>query len=170
MTTNNDETKPKSKSQQKREAEAAQVLGKKLVELSVTQINELSERTDMSNKLHEAWVACQTITAREARRRQLQFIGKLMRDLDLPPVEKLLIEFKKGGQLAKVQLHKTESWRDRLLAEGETAFKELLQTWPDIDTKHVRKLIAGAQREADQKQPPRSARLLFKYLRELMTD
>jgi len=168
MSNDSDELKPKSKAQQKREAEAAQVLGKKLVELSVSQINELSDKTDMSDKLHEALLACQTMKAREARRRQLQYIGKLMRNLDLEPVEKLLAEFKHGGQHATAQLHKTERWRERLLTEGEAAFTELLQTFPEADAKQLRKLIAGAQREASHQQPPRSARLLFKYLRELM--
>lgn len=170
MSTDNDDLKPKSKAQLKREADAAQVLGAKLVELSVTQINELSEKTDMSDKLCEALLACQNIKAREARRRQLQFIGKLMRDLDLTPVEKLLNEFKRGGQVATAQLHKTERWRERLLNEGETVFKELLQSYPETDAKHVRKLIASAQRQAAHNQPPGSSRLLFKYLRELMTD
>jgi len=165
-----DEREPKSKAQLKREAEAAQVLGMKLIELSVSQINELSEKTDMSDKLHEALLACQNIKAREARRRQLQFIGKLMRDMELAPVEKLLNEFKRGGQVATAQLHKTERWRDRLLNEGETAFKELLQTWPQVDANHVRKLIASVHRQAAHKQPPASARLLFKYLRELMIE
>ncbi len=170
MNTDNRELKPKSKAQQKREAEAAQALGMKLAELSVTQINELSDKTKMSEKLHEALLAYQTIKAREGRRRQLQFIGKLMRGLDLTSIEKLLTEFKRGGQVATAQLHKTERWRERLLNEGEKAFNELLQTYPEIETSHLRKLIASAQREADHKQPPRSARLLFKYLREIMMD
>jgi len=169
MSSDNDEFKPKSKAQQKREAEAAQVLGAKLVELSVTQINELSDKTNMSDKLHEALLACRSIKAREARRRQLQYIGKLMRDLDLTPIEKILTEFKRGGQVVTAQFHKMERWRERLLNEGETAFNELLQTYPEVDAKQVRKLIASAQREASHKQSPRSARLLFKYLRELMT-
>ena len=170
MSKDNDDLKPKSKAQQKREAEAAQVLGTKLVELSVSQLNELSDKTDMSDKLHEALLACQTMNAREARRRQLQYIGKLMRDLNLESVEKLLAEFKRGGQVATAQLHKTERWRERLLSEGETAFSEMVQTFPATDVKQLRKLISGAQREAAQQQAPRSARLLFKYLRELMAE
>jgi len=169
MSDDHDELKPKSKAQQKREAEAAQVLGTKLAGLSVTQINELSDKSDMSDKLHEALLAYQSIKAREARRRQLQFIGKLMRDVDLASIEKLLTDFKRDGLVAKAQLHKVEHWRERLLNEGEMAFNELSQAY-SIDAKRVRKLIAGAQREAAENQPPRSARLLFKYLRELTMD
>jgi len=167
---NTDEFKVKSKTQQKRDAEAAQVLGAKLIELSESQINEMTDKLELPDKLHEALLTCRTMKAREARRRQLQYIGKLMRDIELEPIQKILAEYKQGRSAETVQLHKIEHWRDHLLKEGESALKELLQHNHEIDANHVRKLIASAHRESLHKQPPRAARLLFKYLRDFLKD
>lgn len=159
----------KSKQQQKREAEAAQVLGSRLVELPVSHFNAIIDKVELPEKLSEALVACRSIKAREGRRRQLQYIGKLMRVIDCAPIEKKLAELNRGGQVATAQLHQIESWRERLLTEGETALKELLQLHSEADALQIRKYIDQAHKEATEKQPPRAARLLFKYLRELIT-
>ena len=171
MITDNDDILPKkSKAQQKREAEAAQALGKELVNLSAAQVKTLVDKLDLPDKLCEALLACQSIKAREAHRRQLQYIGKLMRGIELEPIQQQLAQVKLGGQVATAQLHLIERWRDRLLTEGDAAINELQQSYPNTDAAQVQKLIASAHKESDQKQPPRAARLLFKYLRDLMAD
>ena len=168
MISDNDELQPKSKAQQKRDAEAAQVLGTAVVELPAADFKVLIDKIELPDKLHEALVACRSFKAREARRRQLQYIGKLMRDIDVTPIQQLLAVFKRSGQVATAQLHQIERWRERLLTEGDEAFNDLLRSNPEADAKHVRKLIISAHKELAHKQPPRAARLLFKYLRELM--
>jgi len=169
MTTDNDDLiSKKSKAQLKREAEAAQALGKELIELSATEINSLVDKLELPERLREALLASGSIKAREARRRQLQFIGKLMRDIELEPVQQMLAGFKRGGQVETAQLHTIERWRERLLSEGNEAFTELKRMHPEVDGQHVQKLITQAHKESAQKQPPRAARLLFKYLRELL--
>ena len=160
----------KSKSQQKRDAVAAQALGAELVELTTGQLKALLDKLDLPESLNEALLMCGSIKAREGRRRQLQLIGKLMRDVDPEPVQKLLVETKRGGQVATIQLHKIERWRERLLTEGPEAYNELLSGYPHADGAEIKRLIARAAKESVQKQPPRSSRLLFKYLRELMVD
>lgn len=165
-----DEERPerKSKGQQKREAEAAQALGRELVELPLAQFKTLQERVELPERLHAALVDCRAIKAHGALRRQMQYIGKLMRDVELEPIQKTLEQVKRGGQVATAQLHQLERWRERLLTEGQSALDALLQASPNADANHLQELIASAHREAAHNQPPRAARLLFKYLRDLL--
>ncbi|MGD8926793.1 MAG: ribosome biogenesis factor YjgA [Thioalkalispiraceae bacterium] len=160
----------KSKAQQKRDAEAAQALGAELVKLTVTQLDTLFDKLELPDALHEALLLCRSIKAREGHRRQLQYIGKLMRDIDPVPIQQLLAQFKRGGQVATAQLHLIEGWRDRLLSDEEGVLDELVQQYPETDASQVRKLIASARKESVHNQPPRAARLLFKYLRALLED
>jgi ribosome-associated protein len=162
-----EELKP-TKQQRKRDAEAAQALGAELVKLSTEQLNTLVDKLDLPDKLHEALLTCRSIKSHEAHRRQLQYVGKLMRGIDLPPIQQQLAEIKRSGQVVAAQLHRIEHWRERLLSEGTTALDELLQQYPNTDAAQVQQLIARAQKESAHKQPPRAARLLFKYLRELI--
>lgn len=171
MTTDDSELRPrKSKSQQKREAEAAQTLGTELVELPAAQFQAFIDKLELPEDLREALLACRTIKAREGRRRQLQYIGKLMRGIDCEPIEQKLAELKRGGQLAAAHLHHIERWRERLLTEGDGALSELLQLHPRADTGRIRQLVANAHRELLLQQPPRAARKLFKYLRQLLVE
>lgn len=168
MSDDNEEFRPKSKQQKKREAEAMQALGTTVVELPAAQFKVFIDKTELPEKLQEALQQCRSIKSREAHRRQLQYIGKLMRDMDPEPIQQILAQLKQSGQVATVQLHKIERWRERLLTEGESAFQELLSLYPELDSKHVQKLITAAHRESTQNQAPRSARMLFRYLRDLL--
>lgn len=160
----------KSKQQQKREAEAAQALGTELVELPASQFTTLLDKLELPDKLHEALIACRSIKAHEGRRRQLQYIGKLMRSVDCEPIERKLAEIKRGGQVATAQLHAIERWRERLLDEGDAALNEFLHQYAQADARQIRQLIASAHKEKLERQPPRAARLLFRYLRELLSS
>ena len=164
---NDDFTKP-SRQQKKRDAEAAQALGSELVKLSAVQLVSIIDKLDLPDKLREALLASRSIKSHEAHRRHLQYIGKLMRGIDTAPIQQALAEVKQGGQAAAAQLHQLERWRERLLSESNAAVDELLHRYPKADATHIQKLIANAHKESAQKQPPRAARLLFKYLRVLM--
>lgn len=168
MYNDNEGPEPKSKQQQKREAEAVQALGTALVGLPATQFKLLVDNLVLPEKLCDALVECRALKAREGRRRQLQYIGKLMRGIDAAPVQQKLEEFERGGHMASALLQDVERWRERLLADGDMAFKELMQIHPEADAAHFQKLIVSARKEFIQKQPPRAARMLFKCLRELM--
>ena len=151
MTTDDEELKPKSKQQQKREAEAVQALGAELVELPAPQIKELFDKLELPDKLREALLECRSIKSRKARRRQLQYIGKLMRDFEVAPIRLLLAEFKRGGRAATAQQHHIERWRERLLTEGDKAFNELLRLHPEVNAQHVQQLIASALKQSAEK-------------------
>ena len=164
----NEEFELKSKQRQKREAEAVQALGTTIVELPATHFNALVDKLVLPDQLRNALTECRAIKAHEGRRRQLQYIGKLMRGIDAAPIQQVLAEFERGGHVASAQMHQIERWRELLLAEGNEAFKELLQAHPEADAAHLQKLIVNARKEFIQKQPPRAARMLFKFLRKLM--
>ena len=168
MSVDNDEFTKPSKQQQKRDAEAAQALGTELVKLSGAQLKTIIDKLELPDKLREALLACRSIKSHEAHRRHLQYIGKLMRGIDTSPIQQALAQVKQGGQAAAAQLHQLEHWRERLLSEGNAALDELLQHYPKADAVQIQNLVAKAHSESAQLQPPRAARLLFKYLRVLM--
>lgn len=154
-----------SKSQRKREMHALQDLGAEMVELASNQLDQLP----LPVALRDAIEACQRIRAHEARRRQIQFIGKLLRDVDPEPLQQALLQLRQHAKLANQQHHQMERWRDRLLAEGDDALNELLQQFPHADRRHLRQLIRTGQKEAEQSKPPAAARELFRVLRQLLS-
>lgn len=154
----------KSKSQRKREAESLQTLGEALLRFTPAEL----ERVDLPEPLLEALLAAQHIHQRGARKRQLQYIGKLMRNLDADVVRQALDRLTEHDRQSTAEFHRIERWRDRLLGEGDAALGELVEAYPQADRQHVRQLIRSAQREHLSNRAPTSARALFRYLRELM--
>lgn len=151
-----------SKSQLKREMTALQQLGEELVGLS----RERLARIEIPERLREAILEAQRITKHEARRRQMQFIGKIMRDVDAGPIREALDEFKGVSAAANARQHHLEKLRARLM-EDETAFGELAREFPQADIQHLRQLRRNALKEAQQGKPPRAYRELFRELRDL---
>lgn len=153
----------KSRSQIKREMEALQDLGETLVTLKAEQLAAIH----LSDKLRDAIIAARAITERGARRRQLQYIGKLMRDVDAEPIRQALDTLNNRGRQAAAQFHRLERWRDRLLNEGDAALSEFIEEHPAADRQRIRQLLRNAQREIQADKPPAAARALFRYLREV---
>lgn len=156
----------KSKSQLKREMTALQKLGEELVNLTASQLKAI----DLPESLREAITQARNINAREGRRRQLQFIGRLMRDIDSVPVQNAIDKLKNQHHQNTTQFHKVEQWRDRLLSDDKAALSELISTYPTAEHQQLHQLIRNTKKEADANKPPKSARLLFKYLRKLIDD
>ena len=172
MYNDSDEQRPSKqrKQQQKREAEAAQALGDELIKLPAAQFNRLIDKLDLPENLREALEQCRSMKAREGRRRLVQYIGKLMRAIDPEPIKQMLAQIERGGQIETGKLHQIERWRERLLTEGDQVLQELLRSHPAADAAHLQQLIASAHKESSQQQAPRAARMLFKYLRDLLQD
>jgi ribosome-associated protein len=153
-----------SKSQLKREAHARQSLGAELVELNEDQL----QKFNLSADLLQAVKLAQTIKQRGARKRQLQFIGKLMREVDIAPIQQKLDDLKGISARAIATQHAIEHWRQRLLEEGDEALQQLLEQWPTMDRQQLRQMIRSAQKELQTNKPPKAFRALFKYLREFI--
>lgn len=152
-----------SRSQLKREAEALQDLGRALVELSQARL----DRIEMPEQLRDAVLLARRITAHGGKRRQMQFIGKLMRNIDADPIRAQLEALQQADRRAAQHFQQLEALRDRLLAEGDAALGSVLERFPHADRQHLRNLIRQAQQEQAGNKPPAAARTLFKYLREL---
>lgn len=153
-----------SKSQLKRDADELVTLGERLVELPTQQLAAVP----LSEELREAVEAARAITARGARKRQLKYIGKLMRHEDPEPIRAALETFAGHHAASVARHHQCERWRDRLITEGDAALGALLQAFPGADRQHLRQLVRSAQAEAARGRPPKSSRELFRYLRELL--
>ena len=151
-----------SKSQRKREMHALQDMGAELVELPSVQLDKLP----LSDRLRDAIDQCKEIRSHEAHRRQLQFIGKLLRDVDIEPLQQALEQLRQSAKIANQKFHQLERWRDRLIAEGDDALNAFLSEYPHADRQQLRQLIRTAQKEAAQNKPPAAARELFRTLRD----
>ncbi len=154
-----------SKSQLKREAHALLELGKKLVQLDKASL----EKIPLPDNLLDAINSAKKIRQHGALKRQLQFIGKLMRKTDAEPIQAAYEAATSHYRADTRQLHMLENWRDRLLAEGDNALGELLKQFPDADRQHLRQLMRSAKKERELNKPPRAARELFQYLKSLLT-
>jgi ribosome-associated protein len=151
-----------SKSQLKREMTALQDLGAELVKLSKDRLAKI----DMPERLRDALLDAQRFTKHEAKRRQMQYIGKIMRDIDAAPLQAAMDEIKGKSDAATIRQHQLENLRTRLM-EDETKFSELARDYPAADIQHLRQLRRNALKEAEQNKPPRAYRELFRELRNL---
>lgn len=152
----------KSKTQLKREMEALQKLGAKLLD----QKPDFLAKLPLSDKLLAALEESKRIKQREAKRRHLQFIGKLMRDVDAEQIQQALDRQEAGTQAYIQHFHKLERWRD-LLIDDEGQITAFMAEYHEADRQHLRQLIRNARKEASQNKPPASSRKLFKYIRDL---
>jgi ribosome-associated protein len=150
-----------SKTRRKNEMNALQDLGVELVKLS----RERLEKMDLPERLFQELLEAQRLTANGAIRRQMQFIGKLMREVDAEPIAEQLAAIKGESAAAKAEFHALERWRERLL-EDDAALTEWLARHPDADIQQMRQLIRNARKEATENKPPKSSRQLFRLLRE----
>ena len=154
----------KSRTQIKNEMKALQELGEQLVKFSP----EALEQIDMPENLREAVLFAQKIPSREALRRQMQYIGGLMRTVDPEAIRRAIAMRDHRRQASTQALHQLETWRDDLIAGKTGVIDELCQRFPAADRQHLRQLARNAQKEQEQAKPPKSARVLLRYLRELM--
>ena len=156
---------PPSKTKIKKQMHDLQDIGEKLVELSKEHLAEL----DLPDNLRDAVREVKRIKSFGAIKRQMQYIGKLMRDVDTAPILARLSEWNGTSRQHITWLHQVERWRDRLLAEPD-ALTELLAAYPSGDVQHLRALIRNAIKEKELNKPPKSYREIFQVLRDLIPE
>jgi ribosome-associated protein len=157
-----EEDLPKSKSQIKREMHELQALGKQLVELPPKQLVDIP----LSEKTRDAIVAARSLK-HGAIHRQLQYIGSLMPKEDEDAIRKMLHKLQQPHKDEVKAFHQLEQWRDQLLQGDQDLLNELANKSENFDRQHIRQLIRNAKKEQELNKPPKSARLLFKYLTEI---
>jgi ribosome-associated protein len=153
---------PLSRTQLKEQMTELQDLGAELTLLNPGQLAEIA----LPEPLHEAVLAAKRMTRFEARRRQLQYIGRLMRQVDPDPIRAHLERWKTSSREHTARLRQVERWRERLLAD-DAALAELARAHP-CDMQRLRTLVRNARREREANAPPRNFRALFQALREIV--
>lgn len=153
----------KSKTRRKQEMHALQDIGEQLVALNRERLAKLH----LPESLMDAVAEAKRLTRHEAIRRQMQYIGKIMRTVDAAPIQAQLDAWNGASREEAARLHLVERWRERLLAD-EHALGELAAKHPGADLQQIRTLVRNAHRERAANKPPKSSRALFKLLREIV--
>ena len=154
-----------SKTRRKQEMHALQDIGEQLVELNKGRLAQLN----LPENLLDAIIEAKRLSRHEARRRQMQYLGKLMRSVDAEPIQAKLDEWNNVTRVQGAKFHLLERWRERLLTE-EQALSDLVVEYARADIQQIRTLIRNAQKEAAAGRPPKSSRALFKLLREMILE
>ena len=157
-------TRP-NKTQLKREADALFELGKRLAELDSSTLRGL----DLPNELFNAIEAGKKIDSHIAHKRQFKLVGKLLRSIDTTVLQETIEKRDLQHQKGVSEFHHIEKWRDRLIAEGPAAVTAILEQHPDIDRQRLNQLVRSAAKEQQTGKPPKSARQLFKFLRDCIS-
>ena len=153
-----------SKSERKRQMLALQDLGERLVTLSSADLAQILINDD---RLREAIDAARRITARGGLRRQLQYIGKLMRATDPEPIRQSLAALDQRHASSVTHLHRIEAARDQLVERGDDALGGILETWPNAEPAFLRQWHRQLERENQKGQSKAHLRKLFRYFSEL---
>ena len=154
-----------SKSEIKRDAEDLKQLGEKLVNLTKANLTKVP----LDDSLKDAIELAQRLQ-KEARRRQLQYIGKLLRSIDAEPIREALEKIENKHNQQQAMLHKLEILRDELVAKGDAALTDLLNEHSSADRQQLRNLIRAAQKEKEQNKPSKAYREIYQILRTLILE
>ncbi len=156
-----------SRTRQREDALEIRSLAEQLVALTPARLAKLPIPEGLLPHIHET----RRITSHIAHKRQLQYLAKQMRREEEETLQAIRDALDEGGDAARREaaaLHRTEQWRERLLAEGDAALGELLAEYPAADRQHLRQLVRNAGEERARNKPPHAFRELFRELRELM--
>lgn len=156
-----------SKSQLKRDAHAVRDLGSELAMLGAAERARVPLPEDIVDAINEL----NRTTKNGARKRQLGWLAKRLRKIDIEPVEAALESIRQAARANTQTLHLVEQWRDRLLGDeaepnAKAALTEFLDKYPHADRQQLRQLQRSAMKERTENKPPKSARLLFKAVRD----
>ena len=153
-----------SKSELKRQMTALQEIGESLIKLSDKQLAKIPVADE---RLLLAIKETQRIKSNNARRRHMQFIGRLMRDIDPQPITAALAVLHSQKQEKNEAFHALETLRDEVLEAGLPGVELVMERWDSGDRQQLRQLVLQHQRELKRGKPPAASRKLFKYLRTL---
>jgi ribosome-associated protein len=157
---------PETRGEKKRKALQLERLGESLVTLPPAKLARVPMPDDLAAAVNEAR-RIKALGAHGGYRRQVQFIGRIMRTLDAQPIADALEAMRGEDAPSAAAFRAAERWRDRLIAEGDAALEELLRAKPGADPTRLRQLARQAQRERAAKKPPHAGRALFRELRAL---
>ena len=154
-----------NKSQLKREMKVLHDLGVELTELAPTKFSEIT----LSERMYDAIFAAKKMK-KAALQRQLRFIAGIMPEEDVELIQLQLKQLAQPIKQANDEFHQVEEWRDQLIAGDTELIETIVEQYENTDRQYIRQLVRNANKEAQQNKPPKSSRLLFKYLTSLKED
>jgi ribosome-associated protein len=153
-----------NKTQIKRDIAVLFALGEEMSQLSPAQLESL----ELPDIIHKAVTEVSGMPLKGARKRLLKYIAAQLHKIDVEPILENLARIKNKSAHAVREHHIAERWRDRLITEGDNALTELLDEHPEADRQQIRQLVRNAQKEAETAKPPKSSRMLYRYVKELL--
>jgi ribosome-associated protein len=154
-----------SRTKKKQQVEELQKLGAALIALPAVTLGALG----LPAELLAAVLDAQRITSHEARRRQVQFIGKVMRRIDPAPVRAAVAAIAGQSAATRARQKRLEQWRERLISD-DAALTDFASEHAAADLQAMRTLIRNARKEIAESKPPRAQRELFRVLRDFSRD
>ncbi|MGD8233123.1 ribosome biogenesis factor YjgA [Vibrio sp. TRT 1302] len=151
-----------SKTEMKRDMDELQKLGEELVSLKPSVLEKFPLSEDLADAIKDA-----QRFKNEARRRQLQYIGRLMRLEDPEPLQAALDKVRNKHSQATAELHKLELLRDRIIEKGDAAINDAVELYPEADRQRLRQLARQATKEKSANKPPKASREIFQMLKAL---
>ncbi len=162
--------RPPSKTKRKQAMHELQALGEALIDLPKDALKRTLAKLDLSETLTDAiWAAHKMTKLNEAKRRQVQYVGKLMRDIEPAPIREALDALKGASAAENAKMHRVEKLRAQLL-EDEKVLTKVGDTFPGADLGQLRQLRRNALKEAEGNKPPKSFRLIYQFLKQLEDD
>lgn len=159
----NSEVEPPSKSQRKRDMTALQKLGETIVNLPKSKFAKLV----LPPQLAKAIIDARAIENPTVRHRQLQYIGKVMRNVDSEAIQKALENIDQNSQQNHAKFQQLEYWREQLVSNTDEAFHQLLIQYPHLDRQYVNQLLRNIKKQLPPEKSASASKELFQYLKKL---
>ena len=156
-----------SKTELKRQAKEHQKLGETIVGLTDAHVATIP----MDEELADAVAVARIVNKKkDGYRRQLQFIGKLLRQRDTADIEEALAKIAHQHQASNAAFHKLELAREAVIEEGDPAIQRLIEEYPDFDRQKLRQLSRQVKKEREKNGPPTALRELFQYIKDIVQN
>ena len=152
-----------SKTELKKDSKKIQQFGRKISELTINNI----EAFKFPINIYEATIDLKNLKSNSAKKRQVQYLGKLLREIDLTDAFITMKQLKVSSQKEIQRNHIIENWRDKLLSNNES-ITEFVDEYPQIDRQSLRQAISNTQKEKKDNKPPKYSKQLFKLLKDIV--
>lgn len=152
-----------SRSEKKRRSTAIQKIGEELASYPISAVRSFNLPDFILQEFEELY----TITKHEARRRKMQYIGKMLREIDIEPIKARIEEAQEGKAAQSADFQHLERLRERLIQGDKEVLNTVVEAYPNVDLQKLRQLVRNTKKEMEKQKPLKSSKLLFRYLREL---
>lgn len=160
-----DESEQLTKSQIKKAMHEIQKIGETLITLSESQLSKIP----LPDNVRDAILQAHTLKKNnEAMRRHLQYIGKIMRQIELGPILAALHKIQVHHNQRNKMFHAIEQWRDQLIAQGDEGIQKFLELYPQTDRQQLRQLVRNAKHDREQEKKTGGELSLFRYLKSII--